>query len=111
MPLLRIMYRTVHQLSGMYGERLRVVWKQSPLPIHADAPLAHRAALAAGKQGKFDAMATMLYANQQHQSRAELLSYAAYLHLDTKKFARDLDSPEVKQTLDEDTTEAEGPWH
>lgn len=85
---------------------LNVIFKQSPLSIHPDSPLAHRAALAAGRQGKFDAMATILFANQQHQDLTSLLADARQLHLDMVRFRRDMDSPAVKAQLDADTNEA-----
>ena len=84
---------------------LRVTWKQSPLSVHPDAPLAHKAALAAGRQNRFDAMAELLYANQQHQDLPALLADARQLHLDLTRFRRDLESPEIARELAADTDE------
>ena len=95
------------KLAATYGSRLQVVWKQSPMQIHATAELAHRAALAAGRQGKFDEMSTLLYANQAHQSDAELASYAEHLHLDVARFRKDLDSPEVIAQMNADRIESQ----
>ena len=97
----------VDKLSATYGSRLQLVWKQSPMSIHATAELAHRAALAAGRQGKFDEMSTLLYANQAHQSDAEISSYAEHLHLDVVRFRKDLDSPEIIAQMNADRIESQ----
>jgi protein-disulfide isomerase len=86
--------------------KLHVTFKQSPLPIHPGAPLAARAALAAGHQGRYDAMAELLYANQKHLDRDSLLADARQLHLDMVRFRRDLDSPAIAAELAADMDEA-----
>jgi protein-disulfide isomerase len=42
---------TVEQLENDYGDKLRVVMKQNPLPFHEHAKSSALAALAAGEQG------------------------------------------------------------
>ncbi len=98
---------TIERLRQRYAGSLRVLVKQSPLPIHPDAPEAHRAALAAGLQGKFTAMAELLYANQQHQDAAALHAYARQLGLDVERFDRDMHSERVESTLENDLEEAQ----
>jgi protein-disulfide isomerase len=94
-------YRQAHPGS------LNVIFKNSPLAeLHPDSTLAHRAALAAGHQGKFDAMAQLLFANQKHLDRATLLADAQQLHLDLPRFTQDLDSAAVQAELDADLNEA-----
>ena len=44
---------------------MRWVFKHFPLRFHADAPLAHRAALAAGEQGKFWEMHDLIFAQSK----------------------------------------------
>src|ERR1700694_5963349 len=56
---------TVQQLEKEYGDKLRVVMKQNPLPMHPNARGAALAALAAGQQGKYWEMHRKLFANQQ----------------------------------------------
>src|ERR1700712_1874768 len=51
------LFFTLEKLEVKYSKQLHVVMKQSPLPIHPQAPRAHRAALAAGLQGRFIPMA------------------------------------------------------
>src|SRR6185312_12367062 len=44
---------TLRALMEQYGGKVRLAWKNHPLPFHASARLAAKAALAAGEQGKF----------------------------------------------------------
>ena len=86
--------------------KLHVTYKQSPLDIHPEAPLAHRAALAAARQGRFDAMAELLYANQKLQDLPALTAYAHQLHLDMGRFRKDMDSSGVAEQLAADLDES-----
>lgn len=97
---------TMERLEKRYPQAVRVLVKQSPLSIHPDAPEAHRAALAAGLQGKFVPMAELLYANQARQGNTALDAYARQLHLDLVRFHRDLHSEAVESTLQNDLGEA-----
>jgi protein-disulfide isomerase len=54
--------QTVARLRATYGDDLRVVIAEAPLPIHDRAEPAALAALAAGAEGKFDAMRASLFA-------------------------------------------------
>jgi protein-disulfide isomerase len=96
----------LQKLKAAYPGQIRITYKQSPLSIHPDAPLAHRAALAAARQGKFDAMAELLYANQKPQDLASLTSFARQIHLDIPRFRRDLNSASVAAELEADLEES-----
>lgn len=54
------LFFNLQRIQGKYDKSLYIIWKQSPLAIHPDAPLAHKAALAAAKQGKFNQMSELL---------------------------------------------------
>jgi protein-disulfide isomerase len=99
-------YYTLEKLEAHLPGQLRILFKQSPLAIHPDAPLAHRAALAAGRQGRYKEMADLLYGNQAHLGRAALMTYARQIHLDMPRFTRDLDSAQVAAQLDTDMEES-----
>ncbi len=101
------LFFTLERLQRQYAQGLHIIVRQSPQPIHPYAPLAHRAALAAQRQGKFNAMAEILYANQARQGRVDLLHYAEQLHLDMVRFRRDLDSAAIQNELDRDVLESE----
>ena len=95
----------LEKLQAKYP-KFHIIYKQSPLSIHPDSPLAHRAALAAGRQDRFDAMAELLYANQKPQDVASLTAFAHQLHLDVGRFRHDLDSSSVAAELDADMEES-----
>jgi protein-disulfide isomerase len=70
---------TLEALEREYGQRLRIVWRNYPLPFHDHAREAHRAALEVFRQGgdrKFWQYHDLLFANQQALSRRDLLRYA-----------------------------------
>lgn len=100
------LYPEIQKLQSRFPGQIHIAYKQLPLPIHPDSPLAHRAALAAGRQGKFDAMAELLYSNQKPQDLAALVSFARQLHLDVPRFRRDMESASVTQQLEADVDEA-----
>ena len=81
------------------------MFKNFPLDFHADSPLAHAAALAAGRQGKFWEMHDLIFANQHTLKRDSLLSEARSLNLDMDRFTADLDSDGVKRQLEADKKE------
>src|SRR5437762_9675795 len=95
------------QAAGADGVSVAVTFKNFPLPMHARAPLAHQAALAAGEQGKFWEMHDLLFANQSAVKRDDLMRYAAKLGLDLSRFRKDLDSDGVKQIIGADKAEAQ----
>ena len=91
----------ISKLEQDYGPRLRVVWRNFPLAMHAHALEAALAAEAAGLQGHFWEMHDLLYKNQAVWSKALDVRpffnmYARSLRLDVERFAKDSTSHEVK---------------
>lgn len=85
---------TLEQLERDYGKKIRVVWRNQPLPFHQNAMPAAQAAMEAfaqGKSEKFWAMHDKLFANNKALSRADLEKYAGELGLDMAKFKTALD--------------------
>jgi protein-disulfide isomerase len=99
---------TLRELMKQYPDQVRWVFKSFPLGFHADSPLAHAAALAAERQGKFWEMHDLIFANQRNLKRDNLLAEARSLNLDMDRFTADLDSGDVKQQLEADKKEGEG---
>ena len=91
---------TVRDLEKHYGSDLRFVAKHNPLPMHAQAALAARAAEAAGKQGKFFEMHDKLYENARTIDDENIEAWAKDLKLDVKQFRRDLDTKDVQDRVD-----------
>jgi len=96
---------TIHQLETEYGGKIKIVFKEFPLPFHDKAHLAAEAALAAHEQGKFWQMHDKLFANQQALDRASLEKYAQELGLDMSKFRAALDSGKFKDKVDAEDRE------
>ncbi len=91
----------ISKLEQDYGPRLRVVWRNFPLAMHAHALEAALAAEAAGLQGRFWEMHDLLYKNQAVWSKASDVRpffnmYTRSLGLDVERFAKDSTSDEVK---------------
>jgi len=95
------------ELLREYDSRLRVVFRNFPLPAHEHAREAALAAEAAGFQGKFWEMHDALYREQSGWSKAtnarELFeSYAGTLGLNMDQFKKDMDSDKAKERIDSD---------
>jgi protein-disulfide isomerase len=97
---------TLRALSEQYGDRLRIAWKNHPLPMHANARAAAKAALAAGDQGKFWEYHDVLFAHQDALDPASLERYAADLGLDVERFRRAMAEGRTEAAIASD--EAEG---
>jgi protein-disulfide isomerase len=95
------------QLEKAYRDQVRMVWKNYPLPFHANARPAAEAALAALAQGKFWEMHDKLFADQQHLDRPTYEKYAGELGLDLARFRADLDAQKYEDWIDADRKDAE----
>ena len=91
----------VDEVLKAYPKDVNFVMKQFPLrQIHPNADPAARAALAAGKQGKFWEMHDELYKNSRNLSPETIKGIAEKIGLDTKKFEADMSSDAVKKQVD-----------
>jgi protein-disulfide isomerase len=100
---------TVEQILKEYPKEVKVVWRNMPLPFHADAPLAAEAAhevfVQAGNKG-FWKYHEKLFANQQAIKRPDLEKYAEELGVDMTKFRAALDNHTHKALIDKDVDAA-----
>jgi protein-disulfide isomerase len=100
-----MLYPVLKDIEHEYGKQLQIVFHQFPLTkIHKNAMNAARAAEAARNQGKFWEMHDRLYRNQNtwkdlDDPRPVFIQYAQELGMNTDRFTRDLDSPEVEQRI------------
>ncbi|MDB4974902.1 MAG: Periplasmic thiol disulfide interchange protein DsbA, partial [Myxococcaceae bacterium] len=86
---------TLEQIEKDYGNKVRVVWRNQPLPFHQSAMPAAEAAMEAfaqGKSDKFWEMHNKLFANNKALTRPDLEKYAAEVGLDVPKFKAALDA-------------------
>jgi protein-disulfide isomerase len=114
-PPCSIMSGAIHQLEKDYGSKLRVIFRQFPLPTHAHAREAALASEAAHLQGRFWEMHDLLYKEQAVWSKAADVpalfdSYAGTIGLDLERFKKDLQNPEVdaRVTADHDEGASRG---
>lgn len=94
--------KTVAALEERYGELLTTRFVHLPLPFHKRAEPAARAAEAARRQGRFEAMKALLFENQRSLGDADIMIYAEKLGLDLARFARDLADPAIDAIIQRD---------
>ena len=88
----------VRSLEEIHDNKLRLVFWEFPLEMHAHAREAAIAAEAAGLQGNFWGMHDLLYQNQRTWEhlpdvRAEFEKFALALHLNMTRFRHDVQDP------------------
>ena len=101
----------IHQLAEQFQPKLRVVFRQLPLPVHAHAREAALAAEAAGLQRKFWQMHELLFREQETWSKAAdarplFTAYAGMIGLKIEQFRKDIDGEEAKARIDADKQRA-----
>jgi protein-disulfide isomerase len=85
---------TLERILTEYGDDVRLVFRNNPLPFHVHAQPAAEAALEAYAQRGDDAfwqMHDLLFANQTTLEREDLERFAGEVHLDMQRFRRALD--------------------
>ena len=97
---------TLAQVLKTYGDDVAIAWKNMPLPMHADAPLAAEASMAANAQGKFWEMHDKMFANQKALKREDLIKYAGEIGLDVAAFTTAIDTHSFKARVDADVAVA-----
>ena len=95
----------VEQVRQAYGDRVKLVLKQMPLPMHAQAFKAAQASVCAGAQDKFWEYHDLLFADQAGLDRNGLTAKAAKLQLDAKQFGSCLSSGKYKTPIQQDVQE------
>jgi len=96
---------TLKEIEDQYKGKIKIAFRNLPLPFHDKAHLAAEAALAANEQGKFWAMHDKLFANQQALDRPSLEKYAQEIGLNMNRFTAALDSGKFKDKVDSDAKE------
>jgi protein-disulfide isomerase len=105
-PFCKRVTPTLDQIEEAYPGKVRVVFKHLPLSIHAKAPAAHAASVAAQNQGKFWEMHDKIFENQRNLSEENYDKWAAELGLDVAKFKADRQAEETKKRVARDVSEA-----
>lgn len=85
-PFCRRAEDSVQQVMKKYGDKVRLIYMDYPLPMHQYALKAAQAARCAGDQGKYWQFHDALFADQSKLDEAGLKATAEKLKLDPKKF-------------------------
>lgn len=95
----------MEELLKAYPGKIKIVWRDKPLSMHKDAPLAAEAAREAfaqkGNEG-FTRMHRLMFENQHALKRDDLESYARTIGLDMPRFQAALDSRAHQALVDAD---------
>lgn len=89
-----------------YDGKVRLVFKDRPLPIHDLARPAHEAARCAGAAGHYWAYHDRLFEAQPQFEPDALVRYAVELGIDREWFAQCLHDRRFAQAVDEDLAQA-----
>ncbi len=92
--------KTVDDVLAAYPGKIKLVYRDFPLPMHPLAPKAAEASHCADSQGKYWEMHDKLFANQQKLEVSDLKGYARELGLEGAKFDKCLDSGEKAKVVD-----------
>ncbi len=104
---------TLAEVLEVYGDKVKIVWRHKPLPMHQNAPLASEAAVEVQKQKGNDTFwkfHAKLFANQQEEGgleRPALEAYAQELGVDMGKFKKALDDRAHKAFVEADSKVAD----
>jgi protein-disulfide isomerase len=112
-PYCKQLHETVmSQVAKEYGDKVQVIFKNLPLPIHPQANVTSLAGACANEQGKFSQYADKLFATQDVWGKAKdaaplLKTYAAQLKLDTQKFNQCLTDKKYQSLIDQSSKQAQ----
>ncbi|MCQ1957889.1 DsbA family protein [Arthrobacter sp. zg-Y826] len=104
----------IQQAKNDYGDEVRILVRNYPLPKHQNAAPAARAVEAAAEQGALEEMAASIFEHQEdwkalstEEADDLFLSYAEELGLDTEKFQADYTSDAIKDRVARDLEDAQ----
>ena len=106
-PACAAMHPIIDEILKSYGDKVRLVVRDFPLPIHPNARKAAEAANAAHAQGKFFEYATLLFQRQHSLDLASLKKYATELGLDRTRFDLALDKGTYAAEVQHDLVDGE----
>ncbi len=104
-PFCRRVTPTLNELMEKFPSQVRLVWKHFPLAFHRNALPAHKATVAAGKQGKFWEMHDLVFSLEDGPNEEAVKGFVEKLGLDKAQFEKDMNSPEVAKQVADDQEE------
>jgi protein-disulfide isomerase len=106
-PYCKASEATVKQLQTKYGDKIRLVHMDYPLPFHSHAMDAAKAARCANEQGKFWPYREALFSDQSKLAPADLKATAAKLGMNSDKFNACFDSAKYDTQIKADQAAGE----
>ncbi|MBP9681243.1 MAG: DsbA family protein [Bacteriovorax sp.] len=99
----------VGELEKKYGNKIKIAFKNYPLPFHSQARLAAEAALCANEQNAkyFWKMHDAMFADQTKLGKEDLMATAKKIGLKEADFKSCLDSSKHKAVIDNDMAEGQ----
>ena len=98
--------KTADQVVANYAGKVRLVFRDFPLPFHERAPKASEAGLCAADQGKFWEMHDEMFANQDKLAPDDLKGLAKKIGVDSGAFDACLDSSKHAVQVKKNTEDA-----
>lgn len=96
-------YPLLKRLREELGDQIRLIYRHFPLnSVHPHASVAAQAAEAAGAQGKFWEMHSMLFENQDALESFDFDQYALRIGLEVYRFRADLSSERFSRRVQRD---------
>jgi protein-disulfide isomerase len=101
-PVSRSANYVLEELMAKYPTDVRLQFRNYPLSFHAQAALAHDAAMTAAHDGHFWEMANYIFDHQETVREQDLIAYAGRLGLDQEKFAATIQKRKYTPRVDAD---------
>lgn len=102
-PFCKSVVSTLKQITAQYGDRVRWVFRDFPIPsLHPEALIAHEAARCAGEQGKFWPYHDLLFDRAPVSAPAVLRDFAVLTGVETAAFTKCLDSHKYRAAVSAD---------
>lgn len=99
--------KTLRDLEAQKPGQIKVAYKFRPLPMHAHARDAAKAAIAAEKQSKFWPYHDVLVQHRDALEHDDLVKYAGEVGLDIPRFEKDMQDPATEERIKADERQAD----
>ena len=111
-PYCAMMDELIQQARDDYGDSVRIVVRNYPLPKHKNAEPSARAVEAAAEQGAMEQMAAAVFEHQQDWKTADnvddiFAGYAEEIGLDMDRYRADYDSDAIRDRVARDLQDAQ----
>lgn len=106
-PYCVTIYPVLQEMVKIYGDKVRLVYRQYPLDIHSGARRAAEASLCADEQGRFWDMHNMFFDQQKTLKSGGIEKFAENIKLDMKAFNECMQSGRSAARVDRDMRDAQ----